>query len=258
MRYVFVSIHYLNRSAYDSLKFYSNDAMRMPKKIILKLPFENRVQAGRLLGQALAGYAKRPDVIILALPRGGVPVGFEVARMIGAPLDIMLVRKLGTPGQEELAMGAIASGGVCVLNDDIVEALDISHEDIEAAAATERHELERRERAYRGDQPPPPIENHCVILVDDGLATGASMLAAVAALKQQKPAFIVVAVPVAPSDTVQRLQEEADDVVCLATPEPFSAVGCWYREFPQTSDGEVNSLLVSDWAMPPNSTKNHD
>lgn len=204
-----------------------------------------------MLGEALAGYAKRPDVIVLALPRGGVPVGFEVARMIGAPLDIMLVRKLGTPGQEELAMGAIASGGVCVLNADIVAALDISQEDIEAATATERQELKRRERAYRGDQPPPPVENHCVILVDDGLATGASMLAAVAALKQQKPASIVVAVPVAPSDTVQRLQEEADDMVCLAMPEPFSAVGRWYREFPQTSDDEVKSLLALSWATKP-------
>lgn len=225
--------------------------MRMPKKIILKLPFENRIQAGRLLGEALAEYVKRPDVIVLALPRGGVPVGFEVARMIDAPLDIMQIRKLGTPDQEELAMGAIASGGVCVLNDDIVKALNISQEDIEAAAATERHELERREQAYRGNQPPPPIENHCVILVDDGLATGASMLAAVAALKQQKPASIVVAVPVAPSDTVQRLQEEADDVVCLATPEPFSAVGRWYLDFPQTSDDEVKSLLALSWAMKP-------
>jgi predicted phosphoribosyltransferase len=185
-------------------------------------------------------------------------VGFEVARNIAAQLDIMLVRKLGTPGQEELAMGAIASGGVCVLNPDIVAVLDISQEDIEAAAAIERQELERRERAYRGDQPPPAIENHRVILVDDGLATGASMLAAVAALKQQKPAAIVVAVPVAPPDTMQRLQQEADDVVCLATPEPFSAVGRWYREFPQTSDDEVESLLVSAWAMPPNSTKIHD
>lgn len=235
--------------------------MRMNKKTILKLPFENRTQAGRLLGQALAGYAKRRDVIVLALPRGGVPVGFEVARMIDAPLDIMLVRKLGTPGQEELAMGAIASGGVCVLNSDIVAAIDISQEAIEAAATTERQELERRERAYRGDQPPPAVENHCVLLVDDGLATGASMLAAVAALKQRKPASIVVAVPVAPPDTVQRLQEEADDVVCLAMPEPFSAVGYWYREFFQTSDDEVKSLLARAWAKKPTpklNGKSHD
>ncbi|HEY8037894.1 MAG TPA: phosphoribosyltransferase [Methylobacter sp.] len=217
----------------------------------MKLPFENRIQAGRLLGQALAKYAKRPDVIILALPRGGVPVGFEIARIIDAPLDIMLVRKLGTPGQEELAMGAIASGGVCVLNPDIIAAIDVSQEAIEAAAITEQQELERRERDYRGNQPPPAVENHYVILVDDGLATGASMLAAVAALKQRKPASIVVAVPVAPAETVLRLQEEADDVVCLAMPEPFWAVGRWYREFSQTSDDEVKSLLARAWATLP-------
>jgi putative phosphoribosyl transferase len=221
----------------------------MTKRNILKLPFEDRTQAGRLLGEALAEYAKRSDVIVLALPRGGVPVGFEVARMIDAPLDIMLVRKLGTPGQEELAMGAIASGGVCVLNPDIVAIIDISQEAIEAVAATERQELERRERAYRGNKPPPTVENHCIILVDDGLATGASMLAAVSALRQRKPASIVVAIPVAPPDTVQRLKQEADDVVCLATPEPFSAVGRWYREFSQTSDDEVKSLLERAGSM---------
>jgi putative phosphoribosyl transferase len=233
----------------------------MTKRNILKLPFEDRTQAGCLLGEALAEYAKRSDVVVLALPRGGVPVGFEVARMIDAPLDIILVRKLGTPGQEELAMGAIASGGVCVLNPDIVAVIDISQEAIEAVAATERQELERRERAYRGNQPPPPVENHCIILVDDGLATGASMLAAVSALRQRKPASIVVAIPVAPPDTVQRLKQEADDVVCLATPEPFSAVGRWYREFPQTSDDEVRSLLERAGSMsatPLNATKSHD
>jgi len=221
----------------------------MTKRNILKLPFEDRTQAGRLLGEALAEYAKRSDVVVLALPRGGVPVGFEVARMIDAPLDIMLVRKLGTPDQEELAMGAIASGGVCVLNPDIVAGIGISQEAIEAVAATERQELERRERAYRGNKPPPPVENHCIILVDDGLATGASMLAAVSALRQRKPASIVVAIPVAPPDTVQRLKQEADDVVCLATPEPFSAVGRWYREFSQISDDEVTSLLDRAWSM---------
>jgi putative phosphoribosyl transferase len=233
----------------------------MTKRNILKLPFEDRAQAGRLLGEALAEYAKRSDVIVLALPRGGVPVGFEVARMIDAPLDIMLVRKLGTPGQEELAMGAIASGGVCVLNPDIVAVIDISQEAIEAVVATERQELERRERAYRGNKPPPPVENHFIILVDDGLATGASMLAAVSALRQRKPASIVVAIPVAPSDTVQRLKQEADEVVCLATPEPFSAVGRWYREFSQTSDDEVKSLLKRANSMsttPLNATKSHD
>lgn len=202
-----------------------------------------------MLGEALAEYAKRSDVVVLALPRGGVPVGFEVARMIDAPLDIILVRKLGTPGQEELAMGAIASGGVCVLNPNIVAVIDISQEAIEAVAATERQELERRERVYRGNQPPPAVENQCLILVDDGLATGASMLAAVSALRQRKPASIVVAIPVAPPDTVQRLKQEADDVVCLATPEPFSAVGRWYREFSQTSDDEVKSLLERAGSM---------
>jgi predicted phosphoribosyltransferase len=222
--------------------------MHTNKKTALKLPFKNRVQAGRLLGQALAEYAKRPDVIVLALPRGGVPVGFEVARLIDVPLDIMLVRKLGTPGQEELAMGAIAGGGVCVLNSDIVSALNIGKDDIEDAAATERQELKRRERSYRGNQPLPKIENCHVILVDDGLATGASMLAAVSAVRQRKPASIVVAIPVAPPDTLQRLQQEADAVVCLASPEPFQAVGCWYLDFPQTGDDEVKSLLAYAWA----------
>ncbi|MGZ8222905.1 MAG: phosphoribosyltransferase [Methylobacter sp.] len=221
----------------------------MNKKTILKLPFDDRIQAGRLLGLALAEYAKRPDVIVLALPRGGVPVGFEVARVIDAPLDIMLVRKLGTPGQEELAMGAIASGGACVLNPDIVAVVGISQNAIDAATITERQELERRQRAYRGNRPYPTVENHCVILVDDGLATGASMLAAVSALKQQKPASIVVAVPVAPPETVERLQQETDDVVCLATPESFTAVGRWYHEFPQISDDEVKSLLARAWSL---------
>lgn len=238
------------------------DTMRMNKKAVLKLPFKNRVQAGRLLGQALADYAKRPDVIVLALPRGGVPIGFEVARIIDVPLDIMLVRKLGTPGQEELAMGAIASGGVCVLNPDIVAALNIGKDDIDDVAAAERQELERRERSYRGRQPVPKIENCQVILVDDGLATGASMLAAVSGLRQRKPASIVVAVPVAPAETVQRLQQEADDVICLATPEPFSAVGYWYQDFPQTSDDEVKSLLAYAWARHAptdlKATKSHD
>lgn len=213
----------------------------------MKLRFEDRIQAGRLLGQALDKYAKRPDVIILALPRGGVPVGFEVAQAIGAPLDIMLVRKLGTPGHEELAMGAIASGGVSVLNTDVVAMLHVGPELIEAVTRKERQELERRERAYRGDQPPPVVEHRCVILVDDGLATGASMRAAVAAMKQRKPASIVVAIPVAPPDTVAVLKEEADEVVCLAMPEPFLAVGRWYEDFSQTSDDDVKSLLAHAW-----------
>lgn len=213
----------------------------------MRLPFENRIQAGRLLAQALAKYANRPDVIVLALPRGGVPVGFEVAQTIGASLDIMLVRKLGTPGHEELAMGAIASGGVSVLNDDLIARLHIGPELIEAATKIEQQELERRERAYRGDHPSPVVQNRHVILVDDGLATGASMRAAVAALKQRHPASIVVAIPVAPPDTVEMLREEADKVICLAMPEPFLAVGRWYEDFSQTSDEEVKSLLALAW-----------
>lgn len=218
----------------------------------MELPFENRIEAGRLLAQALAtNYAKRSDLTVLALPRGGVPVGFEVAQALGAPLDIMIVRKLGTPGQEELAMGAIASGGVRVMNPDVVTIIHISPEVIEVIAKKERHELERRERAYRGDHPPPLVENRCVILVDDGLATGASMRAAVAALKQRQPAFIIVAVPVAPPETVEILEQEADDVICLATPEPFWGVGRWYRNFSQTSDDEVKSLLARAWGINP-------
>ncbi|WAK01279.1 phosphoribosyltransferase [Methylobacter sp. YRD-M1] len=214
----------------------------------MRLPFEDRAYAGRLLGQALAKYANRPDVIVLALPRGGVPVGFEAAQAINASLDIMLVRKLGTPGHEELAMGAIASGGITVFNTELVSRLHIGPELIEAAIKKEQQELERREQAYRGNHPPPVVENRHVILVDDGLATGASMRAAVAALKQRNPASIIVAIPVAPPDTVEVLKEEADEVICLAMPEPFSAVGRWYRDFSQTSDEDVKSLLESVWS----------
>jgi putative phosphoribosyl transferase len=214
----------------------------------LRLPFEDRAYAGRLLGQALAKYANRPDVIVLALPRGGVPVGFEAAQAINASLDIMLVRKLGTPGHEELAMGAIASGGITVFNSELVSRLHIGPELIEAAIKREQQELERREQAYRGNHPPPVVENRHVILVDDGLATGASMRAAVAALRQRNPASIIVAIPVAPPDTVAMLKEEADEVICLAMPEPFSAVGRWYRDFSQTSDEDVKSLLKSVWS----------
>lgn len=214
----------------------------------MRLPFEDRAYAGRLLGQALAKYANRPDVIVLALPRGGVPVGFEAAQAINASLDIMLVRKLGTPGHEELAMGAIASGGITVFNSELVSRLHIGPELIEAATKRELQELERREQAYRGNHPPPVVENRYVILVDDGLATGASMRAAVASLRQRNPASIIVAIPVAPPDTVAMLKEEADEVICLAMPEPFLAVGRWYRDFSQTSDEDVKSLLESVWS----------
>jgi predicted phosphoribosyltransferase len=206
--------------------------------------FRNRTDAGRQLAEKLAAYANRPDVLVLALPRGGVPVGFEVARELGAPLDVFLVRKLGVPGYEELAMGAVATGGVRVLNDEIVRGLGISEHEIDAAAARELQELARRQRLYRGDRPLPDIAGRTVILVDDGLATGATMRAAIAAVRQQQPARIVVAVPTASPDTCEALKAEADDVVCAMTPEPFLAVGHWYEDFTQTTDDEVRELLA--------------
>jgi predicted phosphoribosyltransferase len=206
--------------------------------------FRNRTDAGGRLAEQLAAYANRPGVLVLALPRGGVPVGFEVARELGAPLDVFLVRKLGVPGYEELAMGAVATGGVRVLNDEIVRGLGISEHEIDAAAARELQELARRERLYRGDRPPPDIAGRTVILVDDGLATGATMRAAIAAVRQRQPARIVVAVPTASPDTCEALKAEADDVVCAMTPEPFLAVGHWYEDFTQTTDDEVRELLA--------------
>ena len=206
--------------------------------------FANRAEAGRLLAQQLAQYADRPDVLVLALPRGGVPIGYEVARALNAPLDVFIVRKLGIPGYEELAMGAIASGGVRILNDQLVRAIGIPEYVIDAVAQWEQKELERRERLYRGDRPPPDVRGRTVILVDDGLATGATMLAAVRALKQQQPARIVVAVPTASPDTCELLKNEADEVICAITPEPFHAVGLWYDDFSQTSDEEVRELLA--------------
>jgi predicted phosphoribosyltransferase len=209
--------------------------------------FENRTDAGRQLAQALGAYAGRSDLIVLALPRGGVPVACEVARALKAPLDLLIVRKLGTPGNPELAMGAIASGGASVLNRDVVSIYRISDEVIENAAAKERQELARRERLYRGDRPYPDIENRCIIVVDDGIATGATMRAGLAALRQRNPACIVVAVPLAPVDTVERLRAEVDEVVCLTTPEPFFAVGQGYRDFSQTTDDEVREILTRAW-----------
>jgi putative phosphoribosyl transferase len=191
------------------------------------------------------GFAGRGDVIVLALPRGGAVVGYEVARTLNAPFDVFMVRKLGTPGQPELAMGAIASGGVTVLNPDIVHSLNIPDEVIRGVAAREQQEIERRERLYRGSRPGLPVRHHAVILVDDGLATGSTMRAAVTAVRDRDPAAIVVAVPVAAASTCDELRSEAevDHVVCLATPEHFQAVGQWYREFPQVSDDEVRELL---------------
>jgi putative phosphoribosyl transferase len=188
-------------------------------------------------------YADRPDVLVLALPRGGVPVAFEVARALHAPLDVFLVRKLGLPGHEELAMGAIASGGVRVLNDDVVRALHVPEDVVETVAAAEQQELERRERIYRGDRPAPDARGRTIILIDDGLATGSTMRAAVAALRQQGPARIVVAVPVGAPETCAEFQDEADEAICGQTPEPFYAVGLWYSDFSQTTDEEVHDLL---------------
>ncbi len=205
--------------------------------------FRDRTEAGQLLGEKLAAYADRPDVLVLALPRGGVPVGFEVAKTLNVPLDIFLVRKLGVPGQEELAMGAIASGGVRVINDDVVRYLRIPDEIIDAVAEKEQQELERRERAYRGDRPAPEIRGRTIILVDDGLATGSTMRAAAAALRKQQPSQIVVAVPIAAPKTCDEFRDEVDEIVCAVTPEPFYAVGVWYEDFSQTSDEEVRDLL---------------
>jgi predicted phosphoribosyltransferase len=205
--------------------------------------FRDRSEAGRQLAARLAQYADRPDVLVLALPRGGVPVGYEVARALHVPMDVFIVRKLGVPGHEELAMGAVASGGVRVLNDQVVSGLGIPDYVIDAVAGWEQQELERRERLYRGQRPPPDVRGKTVILVDDGLATGSTMLAAVRALRKLGPARIVVAVPVASPDTCELLKSEVDEVVCAVTPDPFYAVGLWYRNFSQTTDEEVRELL---------------
>jgi predicted phosphoribosyltransferase len=206
--------------------------------------FRDRTDAGRLLAGELTRYADRPDVVVLALPRGGVPVASEVARALHAPLDVFVVRKLGVPGHQELAMGAIATAGVRVLNDDVVAALEIPPQVIDEVTEEERLELARREQLYRGGRPPLPVRDCTVILVDDGLATGSTMRAAVAALRRQRPRRIVVAVPVGSRDTCEELAAEADEVVCANTPHPFRAVGLWYDDFSQTSDEEVHDLLA--------------
>lgn len=209
----------------------------------MMLRFKDRMNAGKLLAKQLEAYRNRPDVIVLALPRGGVPVGYAVAKELGVPLDVMLVRKLGVPGHEELAMGAVASGGQLVLAPDVVQMLGIPDETIQAAARREMAEIERREKLYRAGQPPLQLQGRTVILVDDGLATGSTMLAAVHAVRAQDPARVVVAVPVGAPDTCRKLTQEADEVICLSTPEPFYAVGLWYEDFTQTSDEEVIQLL---------------
>jgi putative phosphoribosyl transferase len=205
--------------------------------------FRDRTDAGRQLAARLERYAGRDDVTVLALPRGGVPVGYEVAEALGAPLDVFLVRKLGVPGHEELAMGAIASGGVRVINDAAVRYLDLTPEVIDQAAEREGKELERRAQAYRDGRPAPDVRGRIVILVDDGLATGSTMRAAVEALRTLGPARVVVAVPVGSPDVCQAFREVADDVVCGREPEPFYAVGAWYNDFTQTTDDEVRDLL---------------
>ena len=209
-------------------------------------PFANRAEAGELLAARFSALADRADVIVLALPRGGVPVGYEVARALGVALDVFVVRKLGVPGHEELAMGAIASGDVRLVNHDVVDALGIPANVIDQVTVRERLELERREQLYRGSRPLAPLSNKTVLLVDDGLATGSTMRAAVTAVRAQHPARIIVAVPVGAPSTCSELSEDADEVVCLRSPEPFVAVGLWYRDFTPTSDAEVRALLDGD------------
>ncbi|ABA24567.1 Phosphoribosyltransferase [Trichormus variabilis ATCC 29413] len=213
--------------------------------------FKDRTVAGQVLAKKLADYANRSNVLVLALPRGGVPVGFEVARALNAPLDVLVVRKLGVPDNEELAMGALAklpgtgfaSGGVRILNQSIVNDIQISDEVIARVAVQEERELERRESMYRGDRPFPNLQGQTVILVDDGLATGATMWAAIIAVRQQQPKEIVIAVPVAAPETCDEMQNKVEKIVCANTPSPFYSVGMWYEKFPQTTDDEVRELL---------------
>jgi putative phosphoribosyl transferase len=217
--------------------------MSLPSRAGTERRFTDRREAGRELAQQLRSYRGRSDVVVLALPRGGVPVGFEIAEALSAPLDVFVVRKLGMPGHPELAIGAIASGGVRVLNEDLVRWYQLPDRVIETIAAEEQTELERRERAYRGERPLIPLGGRTVILVDDGLATGASMRAAVQAVRAHQPARVVVAVPVGARDTCEALADITDETICAHTPEPFSAVGLWYRDFSQTTDDEVGDLL---------------
>ncbi len=214
----------------------------------LKIPFPDRVQAGEALAERLAQDGNWQDALVLALPRGGVPVAFEVAQRLGIELDILVVRKLGVPGNPELAMGAIASGGVRVMNDDIVHYIHISKAEIDGTVAQETHELLRRERAYRGDRPRPAIEGRAVILVDDGLATGATMRAAVQAVRKMSAGSVTVAVPVAAPDSVALLEPLAERIVCLYLPHDLYAIGRWYQNFDQTSDRQVMELLQRAWS----------
>jgi putative phosphoribosyl transferase len=209
--------------------------------------FKNRLQAGKLLAQQLSRYAHHPGAIVLALPRGGVPVGFAVAKALDLELDVLLVRKLGLPGHEEYAMGAVGSGGVRVLQSEVVEWQGVAPQVVEAATARELREIERRDRLYRGGRPPPQLAGRVVILVDDGIATGSTMRVAVAIARRHAPARLVVAAPVAPPETCAALAPEVDELVCLAEPPQFRAVSQFYREFDQTSDEEVQDLLAMAW-----------
>jgi putative phosphoribosyl transferase len=210
----------------------------------MAIPFKDRRDAGRQLAARLGAYAGRPDVLVLGLPRGGVPVAYEVAEALDAPLDVFLVRKLGVPGHEELAMGAIASGGVRVLNEDVLSDLRLPDAAIEAVAAREQQEMARREGLYRDARPAPEVQGRTVILVDDGLATGSTMRAAAVALRQQRPARLVAAVPVAAAATCGTLASVVDEAVCAVEPQPFFAVGLWYEDFSPTGDEEVRRLLA--------------
>jgi predicted phosphoribosyltransferase len=218
--------------------------MNRPADVQRRIGYADRQEAGRALAEYLRYFAAK-DVVVLALPRGGVPVGYEVARALDAPLDVFVVRKLGLPGHPEFAMGAIASGNVRVMNEEVLESYPVSRAAIDAVTRAERAELERRERAYRDGRPLVPVEGRVVILVDDGLATGSTMRAAVLAARRLRPARVVVAVPVGAWQACRALREVADEVVCAFTPEPFSAVGLWYADFSQTTDEEVRHLLAA-------------
>lgn len=226
---------------YIPIAAWYGDASREVKR--MNSQFRDRTEAGQLLAAELMEYAECPDVLVLGLPRGGVPVAYQIAKALHAPLDVWLVRKLGVPGQEELAMGAIAMGGIMVLNNDVIKTLRLPQKTVYQVAAEEKQELERRSQVYRGDRPLPEIQNRTVILVDDGIATSSTLRAAIAALQQQTPRRVIAAAPVAPPAVCKSLKGVVDDVVCLKTPDPLHSIGSWYVDFSQTTDEEVCDLL---------------